>query len=88
MKRLLLLLLLLPSLGSCTIESDYYGYHRPPRVRIVTPHHPHYRPVPIPPKHHHHRKKKVIIIRKPPRRVVPHVVVPRPRVRGHVHGHD
>jgi hypothetical protein len=98
MKRFFVLLLLLPSLGSCTIEGDYYDhYYWRPDATIVTPYvvHPHYRPVPIPRRHHYHHRKRVIIIPAKPRRVIPYV---RPRVRpkvrvhvygnGHLHGHS
>lgn len=65
MKRLLVLLFLLPSLGSCTIENDYYdGYYPPAGARVEVPYvhshssHEAYREAPISSRSHRHYNER------------------------------
>lgn len=55
MKRLFVLLFLLPSLGSCTIEEGYYrDYREPPaRVRVEAPNYHTHRHYHEAPRHEH-----------------------------------
>lgn len=88
MKRLYFLLFLLPSLGSCTLENDYYSDYRepPPRVRVQTPSSPvhGYYPEATPSRSYHHRNhgRREVIVPTAPQHGHSYVA-PQSREHGH-----
>ena len=83
MKRIFALVLLLPSLGSCTVENDYYdNYREPPRARVEVPYSPVHRHREVAPRNYNHSHDRRVVVRKPANHHE-HDSAPDTRVHGH-----
>ena len=100
MKHVFMLLLFLPTLGSCTMENDYYRDYPEPsaRVRVDSPYYPvrrYYReapaPAPAPHQHRHNEERREVVRPVAPARHGHGSTIPTRRGynnRSNVHTHE